>query len=133
MEGYRMVVTGIVERDGQVLIGKKKHVPGHFLSDEWHVPGGKTAPGETNEQAIIREMREDTGLEVKVMSFVDEKVDHEAKRRVSWYMCTELSGDLRASDDLVDVKFVPRKEVLSQVSQVGISLMPPKVLEYFRN
>ena len=133
MEGYRRIVAGIIEREGQVLIGKKKDDPGHYLSNEWHIPGGKAFPEETDEQALTREMREETGLEVKIERFIDESFHEESRRWVRWYVCTPLTDKLDPKDDLVDAKFIPRKDVLSIYNQMGVSLMPPKVIEYFRS
>ena len=133
MDGYRRVVAGIVEKDGLVLIGRKKHDPGHFLSNEWHIPGGKALPEETDEQALIREMREETGLEVKVERLVDESIHEPSKRLVKWYFCRPLAGTLNPKDDLVDARFVSKSQALSMYSKIGISLMPEKVLEYLRN
>ncbi|MFB6180957.1 MAG: NUDIX hydrolase [Candidatus Nanohalobium sp.] len=49
---FRVVCTGIVEKDGKVLIGKKEEVEGHPISGEWHFPGGHMDHGETLEDAV---------------------------------------------------------------------------------
>ena len=57
------VVAGVLERDGQVLICQRKHGTRHGL--RWEFPGGKMEPGETPEQALARELREELNVAVK--------------------------------------------------------------------
>ena len=56
-----MVVAAILERNGQVLIGQRRPGGSHAL--KWEFPGGKVEPGESPEQAIIRELREELAIE----------------------------------------------------------------------
>jgi 8-oxo-dGTP diphosphatase len=60
-----MATTGVVcyIRDrGRVLLQHK--APGRFGAGRWNAPGGKMADGESPEQAVVRELREETGLTV---------------------------------------------------------------------
>ncbi len=54
------VVAGILERDGRILIGRRKPEQSHPL--QWEFPGGKVEPGETAEQALERELEEELGI-----------------------------------------------------------------------
>ena len=54
-------VTGILEEDGELLIIQQKMSDGR----KWYLPGGQMEAGETIEQGIVREMREETGLHVE--------------------------------------------------------------------
>ena len=56
-----MVVAAILERNGQMLIGQRRPGGSHAL--KWEFPGGKVEPGESPEQAIIRELREELAIE----------------------------------------------------------------------
>lgn len=56
-----MVVAGLIERNGQVLICQRRKKGRHSL--KWEFPGGKVEPGETPRQALVRELREELGLE----------------------------------------------------------------------
>jgi 8-oxo-dGTP diphosphatase len=51
----------ISDGDGRLLLILRGHEPGKGL---WSIPGGRIEPGETDEQAVIREVREETGLTV---------------------------------------------------------------------
>lgn len=51
----------ITDESGRMLLILRSHEPGKGL---WSVPGGRIEPGETDEQAVIREVREETGLKV---------------------------------------------------------------------
>ena len=52
-------VTGLFVKDGQILAVSRKNNP-----DDFGLPGGKLDPGETAKEALIREIREETGLVV---------------------------------------------------------------------
>src|SRR3954453_12590037 len=60
----RPVSVGIalVGRDGRYLI--RQRPPGAAMPGVWEFPGGKCEPGETPEQATVRECREETGLAI---------------------------------------------------------------------
>jgi 8-oxo-dGTP diphosphatase len=59
----RVPCVGAVIRDeaGRMLMILRGHEPGMGL---WSIPGGRIEPGESDEQALVREVREETGLEV---------------------------------------------------------------------
>lgn len=62
---YRIAV-GLIERGGCVLIARRRE--DQMLGGLWEFPGGKREPGETLRQTVVREVREETGLEVKVLA-----------------------------------------------------------------
>ena len=56
-------VGAVIKDDqGRLLLIKRGHEPGAGL---WSVPGGRVEPGETDAEALVREMREETGLAVQ--------------------------------------------------------------------
>jgi 8-oxo-dGTP diphosphatase len=67
------IAIAVVEQDGQFLIGRRE--AGVALAGLWEFPGGKVEPGETPEQAAVRECREETGLTVAVVGAY-ERVEH---------------------------------------------------------
>jgi len=61
VDRVRVVVAAAVrDRAGRVLAARRLAPPG------WEFPGGKVEPGETERQALIRELREELGVEVEV-------------------------------------------------------------------
>jgi 8-oxo-dGTP diphosphatase len=61
----RVPCVGAVVRDdaGRLLLIRRGHEPSRGL---WSLPGGRVEPGETLEAAVVREVREETGLDVRV-------------------------------------------------------------------
>jgi 8-oxo-dGTP diphosphatase len=65
-----VVTAGIIERDGQILIAQRKK--GSRLEYKWELPGGKLEEGETPEECLVRELREEFGVETRIKSFFGE-------------------------------------------------------------
>lgn len=59
----RVVVGGAVLDQGRLLAARRSAPPA--LAGRWELPGGKVEPGETHEQALVRELREELGVEVE--------------------------------------------------------------------
>lgn len=125
----RAVVVGLVERRREVLIARKKTVPGHFLSGAWHVPGGRVEAGETLEEAIRRELREEAGIDVIVVGALGE-IDVDGAR-VHWFLCTPLTHDLKAGDDVVEVAYVTPSEALRRFPPGSTRDFPEAAKTYF--
>ena len=58
-----VAAAALVDADGRVLIGQRP--PGKQLAGLWEFPGGKVEPGERPEDALIRELDEELGIQVK--------------------------------------------------------------------
>jgi len=56
-----VVAVALVDPDGRVLLARRP--PGKALAGLWEFPGGKVDPGERPEAALIRELREELGIE----------------------------------------------------------------------
>lgn len=56
-----VVAVALVDRDGRVLLAERPE--GKNLAGMWEFPGGKVAPGETPEAALIRELQEELGID----------------------------------------------------------------------
>jgi ADP-ribose pyrophosphatase YjhB (NUDIX family) len=81
------------------------------LAGEWSLPGGAVEVGETLEQAMAREVSEETGLAVSVGPTIDvfDRIFRDDEGRVRYhyvlidYVCRVASGTLRAGSDVSDV------------------------------
>lgn len=58
------VVAAVIERAGLILIGQRKPRGRHGL--KWEFPGGKVEPGEGSREALVRELREELGIEARI-------------------------------------------------------------------
>lgn len=106
--GARIPCVGAIVRDddGRLLVIQRGHAP---AAGTWTLPGGRVEPGETHERACVREMLEETGLEVEVGRPVGQ-VERAARGGDTYviddYACRVIGGALRAGDDAVDARFV---------------------------
>lgn len=64
----RQSIAGIIVKDGMLLIGRR--LPSGEMADRWEFPGGKVDPGESPQETIPREFREEFGVEVAVGEFI---------------------------------------------------------------
>ncbi len=88
------VAGGILEENGMVLIAQRKRDDDYGL--KWEFPGGKLDEGETGEECIVRELREELGIEVEVKSFYDEIVLDDLT--ILYYLVRRVSGKLTLND-----------------------------------
>ena len=59
-----VVVAAAIERDGRYLVARRTRPAD--VAGRWEFPGGKVEPGETEQQALVREIREELGVEIAV-------------------------------------------------------------------
>ncbi len=57
-----VAAMALVDADGRVLLARRPE--GKAMAGLWEFPGGKVAPGETPEAALIRELKEELGLDI---------------------------------------------------------------------
>lgn len=87
------VVAAIICHEGKIFCTQRGY--GDF-KDGWEFPGGKVEPGETPEQAIVREIQEELGAEIAVDSFY-EQVEYDYPTfhlSMGCYLCHVVSGHL---------------------------------------
>jgi 8-oxo-dGTP diphosphatase len=65
----RVVVGAAIVRDGRVLACRRTAPPA--AAGRWELPGGKVEPGESPESALVREVREELGLEIALAHWLD--------------------------------------------------------------
>ncbi|MFC1883978.1 8-oxo-dGTP diphosphatase MutT [Thermodesulfobacteriota bacterium] len=105
MKPHYNVAAGIIRKDGLILIARRPK--GRHLAGLWEFPGGKQEDGESLENCLEREMREELGLSVKADKSVM-RVDYEyAKKTISLYFfeCYVLGGEPEVMESQ-DVKWV---------------------------
>lgn len=85
------VVAAVLERDGRFLLGKrsahKRTAPGY-----WCPVCGSVEPGELQAQAVVREVREETGLAVRAVAKVAECETHDGEALMHWWRVEPLDA-----------------------------------------
>ncbi|GAA3943295.1 NUDIX domain-containing protein [Actinomadura viridis] len=114
-------VGGIAQDgSGRLLMIRRGRAPSAGL---WSLPGGRVEPGEGDEEAVVREMREETGLEVSVGALVG-TVERPGADGVTYeihdYAVTALGGTLRAGDDAADARWVTPAELRALPTAPGV-------------
>jgi 8-oxo-dGTP diphosphatase len=93
-----VVVAALLEKDGKVLIGKRKK--GWRFAGKWEFPGGKIEPGETHEECLKRELREELGIETEIGEFFCSSIYAYSHATVQLlvYRTFHVSGELELRD-----------------------------------
>lgn len=108
-------VGGVVVRDGAVLLVKRAVEP---LRGRWSLPGGAVELGEKLEEAVARELQEETNLTVRVQGLVEafDRITRDPDGRARYhyvlldFLCEPVSGDLVAGSDVDAVAWARPEE-----------------------
>jgi mutator protein MutT len=92
------VSAALIFHEGKLLI-TQRHAKAH-LGGLWEFPGGKREPGESFEQCLSREIREELGVEISVGEMLQEIVHHYPEKSVllKFFICGLRRGEVRALD-----------------------------------
>jgi len=96
---YNVVAAAVVAADGRILCVQRGMTPFPYTSMKWEFPGGKCEAGESEEEALRRELREELSCDVEPYRHVG-AVEHEYPDfsiRLSVYLCRAHS-DFRLSE-----------------------------------
>jgi len=103
----------VVERN-RVLLVRRGQEP---LKGKWSLPGGLLELGESIQDAVIREVREETGLAVQPVELVEllDRIHRESDRVryhyvIADFLCRVVGGTLQAASDADEVRWVERAE-----------------------
>jgi ADP-ribose pyrophosphatase YjhB (NUDIX family) len=106
-------VGALIFDRGRILLVERGTEP---LKGYWSLPGGVLDVGETLEEGVRREVREETGLEINVLGVLEifERIIRDAQGVPEYhyvlidYVCRIVGGGLRAADDVSRAAWVPR-------------------------
>ena len=117
-----MGVGGVIIDRGRAVLIRRGTEP---LLGEWSIPGGTVEIGETLEEAVRRELREETGLEVRVLELIElfdriyfqDGAAAEDKKKprfhyvIADYLCEVVGGEPQAGSDVTDLAFAREDEL----------------------
>ena len=112
----RVAVGGIVFKDNRVLLVRRGKPP---AEGDWAIPGGSVNLGETLQQAVERELLEETGITVKAneITYVFDVIPRDRDGRIRFHyviidlMADYIGGQARAGDDVSDAKWIAAHEL----------------------
>lgn len=104
----RIVVAGALIVDGELLVAQRNRPP--ELAGLWELPGGKVAPGESDADALIRELREELGVDVHVGPQLGADVPLDGGLTLRAYLVT-LDGGQPQPHDHRALRWVTRAEL----------------------
>ena len=130
----RIIVSALIfSKDNKILMGKKDPAKGGVYSDCWHIPGGGVENGQSFEKALVREVKEEVGIDITpyklellphVDNGVSEKILKDTGERVLCHMefnkfkvvINDKTADeikIQLNDDLIKTRWFTLDELTS--------------------
>ena len=122
-------VGAIIKKDDAVLLVKRKYEPGKGL---WSIPGGLVELGETVQEAVKREVKEETGLEVEVVKLIDvvDNIIRDEQNRIKFhyilidFLVSIKGGKCEPTSDASEIKWFKSYELTNySVTNTAINLL----------
>lgn len=105
LANFRIGVNALIFEDDRVLLALRKDI------DWWNLPGGGMEPSETIEEALYREVREETSLDVAIDRLVGVYSKPQKQEVVLTFLCHVTGGTLTATEESRDCCFFPIDEL----------------------
>jgi NAD+ diphosphatase len=100
------VVAAIVEHEGKVILTRNKGWPDKWLG----IVAGFLEKGETPETGVLREVREELGLEGEIVSFIGHYA-FELRNQVIFAYHVRIEGEIKIGEELESIKALPPEEI----------------------
>lgn len=110
MKNHLVSCAGLVTNDEGKILLVKSPLRG------WEYPGGLIEPGETFQQALKREIREEAGVEVEITGFVGVCKNIEKDIVNIDFTCRYISGELTPSEESTEVIWASREEAFDLIT-----------------
>ena len=116
MKHVEVVCAVIEDKDGNIFCCQRG--PGRALEGKWEFPGGKIEDGETKEQSLIREIKEELSSEIEPIEYIGESYYEylnmapfkDFSIRMYAFKCKLISGNLELSEH-TDAKWVKKNQL----------------------
>ena len=125
---YGLTMRGIVKNSNDEILILRRHPKSRTNPHKWELPGGKVDPGEFFDEALVREIKEETNLDGAVGDFYEAiQDDYVHKRTVQVVMYLKnITGDVSISDEhdnwmwanLEKIKIGKFKELCLKLQQI---------------
>lgn len=127
MKAYGLTVRGIIKNNSDEILILKRHPKSRTDPKMWELPGGKVESGEFFTDALVREIKEETNLDVKIGDFAEAiQNDYPHKRTVQLMMyLTDIKGEVKISDEHTEFMWAN----MDKIKTLEISTSFKKVLE----
>jgi 8-oxo-dGTP diphosphatase len=104
------IAAAIVVQDGAVLMVRRRVAEGQL---SWQFPAGEIEPGESPDQAAVRETLEEVGMNVTALKLLGERVHPKTGRSMSYVACAVESGTPYVADDeeLAELAWVQHAQI----------------------
>ena len=124
---YGLTMRGILKNENGKILIVKRHPQSRTDPDTWELPGGKMEKGEFFDEALLREIKEETNLDCKVGDLaIAIQHDYSYKRTVQMIMyLDDIKGEVKISDEHTDWMWASADEMKT----LTLSSCLKKVLE----
>ncbi len=119
-ESISIGVGAVVFRGNDVLLVKRGKPP---FKGQWSIPGGGLEYGECVKDAVIREVREETGVEIELIALLDvfdaiapDSEQAAAHMVIIDYVAEWTAGEPAPGDDAIEAEFVPLDDAIRRLS-----------------
>jgi mutator protein MutT len=104
------VAAALIFHKGKLLITQRR--PDDHLPNLWEFPGGKIEKGETFEQCLVREIREELGIDIAVGELVEDLTHTYPEKtvRLCFFKCALISGEAKPIH-VQDLRWITREEL----------------------
>lgn len=116
MKGIVAPATRALVKKGSKFLILTKSSKEDVTPNTYDLPGGRFEFGENPEEAIVREVKEETGLDVKVVKLINATapiVKEKLQLFVATFLCKHISGELKLSSEHESAKWMSAQQILN--------------------
>ena len=108
MRGFRVAVNAVIERDGRVLLARRRDI------GWWNLPGGGVEPGESITEGLQRELREEIGAEAEIVRLAGVYSKPQKSEVVLVFLCrlpTDQESALQTTEEVSELGWFAGSEL----------------------